>query len=65
MNQNSYTITSQFIIETATPLDQFEIRDYIMIDAPILNNLHISLTNIGLYIIMAFVITTLVGVLVR
>jgi len=45
-----------FILEISTPLDQFEIRDYIMIDAPILNNLHISLTNIGLYIIMAFVI---------
>jgi len=41
-------------IEIFTPLDQFEIRDYIMIDAPILANIHISLTNIGLYIIVAF-----------
>jgi len=44
------------LLEISTPLDQFEIRDYIMIDAPILNNLHISLTNIGLYITIAFVI---------
>jgi F-type H+-transporting ATPase subunit a len=44
------------ILQIATPLDQFEIRDYIMIDAPILGNIHISLTNLGLYITTAFVI---------
>jgi F-type H+-transporting ATPase subunit a len=35
-----------------SPLDQFEIRNLISIDAPILGNLHISLTNIGLYLII-------------
>jgi hypothetical protein len=33
-----------------SPLDQFEIRNLISLDAPILGNLHISLTNIGLYL---------------
>jgi F-type H+-transporting ATPase subunit a len=41
-------------IEINTPLDQFEIRDYITIDAPILGNAHISLTNIALYITISF-----------
>ena len=33
-----------------SPLDQFEIRNLLSLDAPILANLHISLTNIGLYL---------------
>lgn len=33
-----------------SPLDQFEIRDLISINAPILGNLSLSLTNIGLYL---------------
>jgi len=36
--------------EISTPLDQFEIRDLLSVNAPILGNLHISLTNIGLYL---------------
>lgn len=36
----------------ASPLDQFEIRNLISLDAPILGNLSISLTNIGLYLII-------------
>jgi F-type H+-transporting ATPase subunit a len=43
-------------VEFTTPLDQFEIRDYISIDLPILGNLHISLTNIALYLIISFFI---------
>lgn len=34
----------------ASPLDQFEIRNLLSLDAPVLGNLHISLTNIGLYL---------------
>ena len=34
----------------ATPLDQFEIRDLISINAPLLADVHISLTNISLYL---------------
>ena len=46
--------------EIISPLDQFEIRNLISLDAPILANLHLSLTNIGLYLtISAFIILTL------
>ena len=33
-----------------SPLDQFEIRNLISLDAPILGNLHLSITSIGLYL---------------
>jgi F-type H+-transporting ATPase subunit a len=33
-----------------SPLDQFEIRDLLSLDAPILGNLHLSITNIGLFL---------------
>ena len=36
-----------------SPLDQFELRDLISLDAPILGNLHISISNIGLYLVIA------------
>ena len=36
--------------ENTSPLDQFEIRNLLSIDAPILANTHISLSNIGLYL---------------
>jgi F-type H+-transporting ATPase subunit a len=36
-----------------SPLDQFEIRDLLSLNAPILGNLHLSLTNIGLYLTIA------------
>ena len=38
--------------EITSPLDQFEIRNLLSLDAPILANIHISLTNIGLYLIL-------------
>jgi F-type H+-transporting ATPase subunit a len=45
---------------TTSPLDQFEIRNLLSLDAPILGNLQISLTNIGLYLtIGAFFALTL------
>ena len=48
------------LTEIASPLDQFEIRNLISLDAPILANLHLSLTNIGLYLtISAFIILSL------
>jgi len=36
-----------------SPLDQFEIRNLISLDAPVLGNLSLSLTNIGLYLTIA------------
>jgi len=34
-------------------LDQFEIRNLLSLDAPILGNLSLSITNIGLYLTIA------------
>jgi F-type H+-transporting ATPase subunit a len=48
MNNSFLYITS--------PLDQFEIRDLITLDAPLLGNLHISVTNISLYLFIGFII---------
>jgi F-type H+-transporting ATPase subunit a len=36
--------------DNTSPLSQFEIRDLISIDTPVLGNLHISMTNIGFYL---------------
>lgn len=38
--------------EIVSPLSQFEIRDLLSLDAPILGNLHISITNIGLFLML-------------
>jgi F-type H+-transporting ATPase subunit a len=35
-----------------SPLSQFEIRDLLSIDAPILGSVHISITNIGFYLMI-------------
>ena len=40
----------------SSPLDQFEIRNLLSLDAPILGNLHISLTNKGLYLTIGTVL---------
>jgi len=52
---------SNFSYTTITsPLDQFEIRNLLSLDAPILGNFHLSLTNIGLYLTLgAFFVLTL------
>ena len=39
-----------FFNNIISPLDQFEIRDLISLNAPILGNLSLSLTNIGFYL---------------
>ena len=38
--------------ENSSPLDQFEIRNLLSLEAPIVANIQISLTNIGLYLII-------------
>jgi len=43
-------MTNEIYTIIASPLDQFEIRNLISLDAPIIGNLHVSLTNIGLYL---------------
>ena len=42
-----------FFSNIISPLDQFEIRNLISLDAPVLGNLSLSLTNIGLYLTIA------------
>ena len=43
--------------EISSPLDQFEIRNLLSLDAPILANIHLSLTNIGLYLTLGTFLT--------
>jgi len=53
-------MTLHSFTNVSSPLDQFEIRNLLSIDAPILANMHLSLTNIGLYLIIgAFLILSL------
>ena len=40
-----------------SPLDQFEIRNLFSIDTPLLGNIHLSVTNIGLYMTIAAFLT--------
>lgn len=47
-------------IEITSPLSQFEIYDLLSLNAHMLGNLHLSITNIGLYLILgAFFILVL------
>lgn len=46
----SYNFNENIWRDNLSPLSQFEIRDLINIDTPILGNLHISITNIGFYL---------------
>lgn len=41
---------TNFSFTTMSPLDQFTIRDLVKIEAPVLNDFSLSLTNIGLYL---------------
>lgn len=42
--------------EILSPLDQFEIRNLLSINAPVLANINISLTNIGLYLTIGAIV---------
>ena len=46
-----------------SPLDQFEIRNLLSLDAPLLGNLPLSLTNIGLYLTIAGYLAFSIGIL--
>jgi len=47
----------------SSPLDQFEIRNLIGLQAPILANLQVSLTNIGFYLIISLIISLMITLL--
>ena len=46
-----------------SPIHHFEIRNLLSLDAPILANLHISLTNIGLYLTITAYIAIVINLL--
>ena len=46
-----------------SPLDQFEIRNLISLDAPVIGNLHISLSNIGLYLTIGTIVILTINLL--
>ena len=56
-------LTNNLSFSIFSPLDQFNIVDLIYIGLPILGNINISLTNIGLYIILSFIIIFLLHIL--
>jgi hypothetical protein len=47
----------------SNPLEQFEIRDYITIDLPVLFNTHLSFNNMIEYLLKAFLIIVLLNVM--
>jgi len=47
----------------ASPLDQFEVRDLLCLNAPIMGNINISLTNIGLYLTIGALIIILLNII--
>ena len=49
-NMSTLSFNNNLYREILSPLDQFEIRDLLSLDAPIFGNLHISITNIGFYL---------------
>lgn len=51
------------LINVASPLDQFEVRNLLSLDSPLLGNLHISLTNIGLYLTVGFFIALTLNII--
>ncbi|RYE14782.1 MAG: hypothetical protein EOP34_05540 [Rickettsiales bacterium] len=50
-------------LSITSPLDQFEIRNLFSIDTPLLANMNLSITNIGLYMTIAAFITYYFSVL--
>jgi F-type H+-transporting ATPase subunit a len=57
---STLSLHNNFNTEILSPLNQFEIRDLVSLEAPILGNLHLSITNIGFYLtIGAFFILAL------
>jgi F-type H+-transporting ATPase subunit a len=56
-------MTNFIYTDIPSPLDQFEIRNLLSLDAPILGNLHISITNIGLYLTIGGLLVLALNVL--
>lgn len=52
-----------FLTEILDPLSQFQIRDLLYLDAPLIGNIHISITNIGFYLIVSLVFIMIMNLL--
>ncbi len=50
---------NRFYGEILSPLDQFEVRDLLSLDAP---NLHLAITNIGLYLTIGFIFILILNI---
>ena len=46
-----------------SPLDQFEIRNFLSLNAPVLGNLSISLTNIAVYLTIGGYLVFILGII--
>jgi hypothetical protein len=46
-----------------SPLDQFEIRNLLNIEAPLFGNMFLSITNIGLYLTIGGYLTFMLSIL--
>lgn len=54
---------TQYQENIISPLNQFELRNLISVDAPILANAYISISNIGLYLIIGTLIALFINIL--
>lgn len=57
------TLIMNFFYNVISPLDQFEIRNLLSINAPVFGNLSLSITNIALYLTIAGYILVMISVL--
>jgi F-type H+-transporting ATPase subunit a len=60
---NTLSLNLNLHKEILSPLDQFELRDLLSLDAPILGNLHLSLTNIGFYLTLGAIFILVLNLL--
>lgn len=60
---NTLNLNNNLSREILSPLTQFEIRDLLSLDAPILGNLHISITNIGFFLTIGAFFILMISVL--
>ena len=56
-------MSNYLFTEISSPLDQFEIRDLLSLEIGIFGNYHISITNIGLYLVIGFFLILAIGIL--
>jgi F-type H+-transporting ATPase subunit a len=51
LTENNFSLHNNTQMDVISPLDQFEIRDILNVEL-LAGNLHLSLTNIGLYLVI-------------